>query len=39
MPARLEDSLIGRHVEVTRSQIKPKAYRLVLGDHSIVGVL
>lgn len=39
MPARLEDSLIGRHVEVTRSQLKPKAYRLVLGDHSIVGVL
>jgi len=39
MPARLEDSLIGRSVEVTRSQLKPKAYRLVLGDHSIVGVL
>jgi glucose-1-phosphate thymidylyltransferase len=39
MPARLEDSLIGRHVEVTRSPLKPKAYRLVLGDHSTVGVL
>jgi glucose-1-phosphate thymidylyltransferase len=39
MPARLEDSLIGKYVEVTRSPLKPKAYRLVLGDHSHVGVL
>jgi glucose-1-phosphate thymidylyltransferase len=39
MPARLEDSLIGRHVDVSRSRQKPKAYRLVLGDHSTVGVL
>jgi glucose-1-phosphate thymidylyltransferase len=39
LPHRLEDSLIGRHVEVTRSPLKPKAYRLVLGDHSTVGVL
>ncbi|MFO7168561.1 MAG: glucose-1-phosphate thymidylyltransferase [Chloroflexota bacterium] len=39
LPHRLEDSLIGRYVEVTRSPLKPKAYRLVLGDHSTVGVL
>ncbi|MCS6940179.1 MAG: glucose-1-phosphate thymidylyltransferase [Roseiflexaceae bacterium] len=39
LPHRLEDSLIGRYVEVTRSPRKPKAYRLVLGDHSNVGVL
>jgi glucose-1-phosphate thymidylyltransferase len=39
LPHRLEDSLIGRYVEVTRSPLKPKAYRLTLGDHSIVGVL
>ena len=39
LPHRLEDSLIGRYVEVTRSPFKPKAYRLVLGDHSSVGVL
>jgi glucose-1-phosphate thymidylyltransferase len=39
LPHRLEDSLIGRYVEVKRSPLKPKAYRLVLGDHSSVGVL
>ena len=39
LPHRLEDSLIGRHNEITRSPLKPKAYRLMLGDHSTVGVL
>ena len=39
LPSRLEDSLIGRYVEVNRSPYKPRAYRLVLGDHSTVGVL
>ncbi|WP_129629227.1 glucose-1-phosphate thymidylyltransferase [Candidatus Oscillochloris fontis] len=39
LPHRLEDSLIGRNVEVARSPLKPKAYRLMLGDNSIVGVL
>ena len=39
LPSRLEDSLIGRHVEINRSPFKPRAYRLVLGDHSTVGVL
>jgi glucose-1-phosphate thymidylyltransferase len=39
IPHRLEDSLIGRHVEITRSPIKPKAYKLTLGDHSRVGIL
>ncbi|MBK9710728.1 MAG: glucose-1-phosphate thymidylyltransferase [Kouleothrix sp.] len=39
LPHRLEDSLIGRSVEITRSPLKPRAYRLVLGDHSTVGVL
>lgn len=36
---RIEDSLIGRHVEVTRSQVKPRAYKMTLGDHSKVGLL
>ena len=36
---RIEDSLIGRNVEITRSLDKPKAYKLVLGDHSKVGVV
>ncbi len=39
LPHRLEDSLIGRNVEVRRSPLKPKAYRLMLGDNSNVGVL
>lgn len=39
LPHRLEDSLIGRNVEIARSPLKPKAYRLLLGDNSTVGVL
>jgi glucose-1-phosphate thymidylyltransferase len=39
IPHRLADSLIGRNVEITRSPIKPKAYKLTLGDHSRVGIL
>ncbi len=36
---RISDSLIGRNVEINRSPYKPKAYKLVLGDHSKVGLL
>lgn len=36
---RLEDSLIGRNVEIARSQMKPRAYRMVVGDFSRVGIL
>jgi len=36
---RIEHSLIGRNVEVTKSPLKPRAYRLMLGDHSRVGIL
>jgi glucose-1-phosphate thymidylyltransferase len=35
---RLEDSLIGKQVEVGRSLRKPTAMRLMLGDHSRVGL-
>jgi len=38
IPARIQDSLIGRHVSLVRSPIKPKAYKLMLGDHSQVGI-
>jgi glucose-1-phosphate thymidylyltransferase len=31
---RVADSLIGRHVQVRRSQMRPSATRLMLGDHS-----
>ncbi|MBI2908161.1 MAG: glucose-1-phosphate thymidylyltransferase [Chloroflexi bacterium] len=36
---RIENSLIGRNVEVARSPMKPRAYKLVLGDFSKVGLL
>jgi glucose-1-phosphate thymidylyltransferase len=39
LDTRLEDSLIGRHVEIKRSPIKPRALKMTLGDHSKVGVL
>ncbi len=38
LPARMEDSLIGRKVVVEKSGQKPKAYRFMLGDYSRVGV-
>ncbi|HLF27099.1 MAG TPA: glucose-1-phosphate thymidylyltransferase [Anaerolineae bacterium] len=39
IPARIEDSLIGRNVEVTRSPVKPRALKVTLGDYSKVGIL
>ena len=33
---RLIDSLLGKHVEVVRSEQRPRATRLMLGDHSTV---
>ncbi len=38
MPVRIEDSVIGRNVVVTRSPIKPTAHKLILGDNSQVGI-
>ncbi|MHB1133333.1 MAG: glucose-1-phosphate thymidylyltransferase [Chloroflexota bacterium] len=39
LPHRLEDSLIGRNVEVGLSTSKPKAFKMMLGDNSKVGLL
>lgn len=36
---RIEDSLIGRHVVVHRSPIRPRAYKFTLGDNSHLGLL
>lgn len=36
---RIEDSLIGRNVEISKSPIKPKAFKMMLGDYSKVGIL
>jgi glucose-1-phosphate thymidylyltransferase len=35
---RLEDSLIGREAAVTRSHSRPRALRLMVGDHCQVDV-
>lgn len=34
VPGRIERSLIGRDVRLTGAEFRPRAYRLVLGDHS-----
>ncbi|MBN1953968.1 MAG: glucose-1-phosphate thymidylyltransferase [Anaerolineae bacterium] len=39
IPARIQDSLIGRNVVLNRSPIKPKAYKMNLGDYSQIGLL
>ena len=36
--ARIEDSLIGKQVEVSPSSALPRAHRLMLGDHSRVSI-
>lgn len=35
---RIVDSLIGKNVKVIRSELKPQAYRFMLGDSSEVGI-
>ncbi len=37
--SRIQDSLIGRDVVVSRSPIKPKSLKLTVGDHSKIGIL
>lgn len=39
IPVRIEASLIGREVRIQRSQLKPTAYRFMVGDSSLVDVL
>lgn len=36
---RIEDSLIGKNVEVKRVESKPKAYKFMLGDQSEVDII
>lgn len=38
VPHRIEDSLIGRDVKVTNAPTRPRAYKLILGDHSEIAV-
>ena len=39
IPQRIESSLIGRNVEIVRSPLLPKTYKMTLGDHSKVGLV
>jgi len=39
IPGRIEDSLIGKNVEISRSVDLPKTFRFVLGDNSRVGLI
>jgi glucose-1-phosphate thymidylyltransferase len=39
VPYRVADSIIGRNAAVIRSEIKPKAIKMNLGDYSQVGIL
>ena len=39
LDARLEDSLIGRDVVITRSDLRPRAHRIMVGDQSRIEIL
>lgn len=39
IPGRIEDSLIGKNVEIRRMPIRPNTFRFVLGDNSRVGLI
>ena len=36
---RIQESLIGRYAEVVTTSIKPQGHKLMLGDHSRVGIM
>lgn len=36
---RMEGSLVGKNVEITRLDHKPKAYRFMVGDNSWIGIV
>jgi glucose-1-phosphate thymidylyltransferase len=38
IPRRIDGSLIGRNVKIERTDLKPKAYRFMVGDNSEVGI-
>lgn len=39
IPGRIEDSLIGKNVEITHYRNRPKSFRFVVGDNSKVGLI
>ena len=38
IPLRIDGSLVGRNVKLARAELKPKAYRFMVGDNSEVGI-
>jgi glucose-1-phosphate thymidylyltransferase len=38
IPLRIDGSLIGRNVRIVKTDLKPKAYRFMVGDNSEVGI-
>ncbi|MEM9290895.1 MAG: glucose-1-phosphate thymidylyltransferase [Acidobacteriota bacterium] len=38
IPLRIDGSLVGRNVRISKTDFKPKAYRFMLGDNCEVGV-
>ena len=38
IPRRIDGSLIGRRARIVRTEVKPRAYRFMLGDNSEVGI-
>jgi glucose-1-phosphate thymidylyltransferase len=39
LQGRMESSLLGRDVTITRGQSQPRAYRFMVGDSSEIGIL
>jgi glucose-1-phosphate thymidylyltransferase len=39
LAGRIESSLLGRNVKISRDQRQPRAYRFMVGDNSEIGVL
>jgi glucose-1-phosphate thymidylyltransferase len=39
IPGRIEDSLIGKNVEISKSPMLPKTFRFMLGDNSQIGLI
>ncbi len=38
IPVRIDGSLVGRNVKLKKTDLKPKAFRFMLGDNSEVGI-
>ena len=39
LAGRMESSLLGRNVQIRRSDRQPRAYRFMVGDNSDIGIL